>query len=292
MSQLSPTITSVKQHLQPAKVIYQSARNWLDRYRKKYVFANHLRQTDVFVIGHPKSGNTWLAYMLAILQQCENSDAVTMKTVGRFIPTIHGNDIAITKHGDIENPRLFRNEWPVHPNLYPKTIYIVRDPRAVILSYYHHYCTVRDKKNISMQWFVNEYLTHGCIRDFEPHLQRWDDHVEQWLTRQQRQLVIVVRYEDLIADRRAVLDKVNQFSGLNRSEQLLDHAVKRGSFEAMSNDEKKNGAESFPGEIGKRGRFLRRGQIDAWRDEFTPELIAQINHKLGLTMMKMGYDTC
>ena len=40
----------------------RSIRNWIS-------FRGAVRKSDVFLVGHPKSGNTWLAFMLAVLKE-------------------------------------------------------------------------------------------------------------------------------------------------------------------------------------------------------------------------------
>ena len=47
----------------------------------KEKFLNALRPTDVFLVGHPKSGNTWLAYMLGIVSQGENHQAFSPQDI-------------------------------------------------------------------------------------------------------------------------------------------------------------------------------------------------------------------
>src|SRR5262245_56134175 len=103
------------------------------RNRDRQEFQRALRQTDVFFIGHPKSGNTWVAYMLAKILYKDEMNKVTMASVGHYLPVIHGQDSLIARYENLPSPRIFRNEYPVHPQLYPKTIYLVRDPRAALV---------------------------------------------------------------------------------------------------------------------------------------------------------------
>ena len=60
------------------------------RARDRQVFINHLRADDVFVVGHPKSGNTWVAYMLALLSYPDRQDQVTLSNIEAYIPLIPG----------------------------------------------------------------------------------------------------------------------------------------------------------------------------------------------------------
>lgn len=263
--------------------------SFYQRKRNKMLFQNNLRHTDVFLVGHPKSGNTWLAYMLAIVLYRDFEYRINLANLREFIPYIHGSDSSIAKFVHLSNPRVFRNEWPVYPDLYPKTLYLVRDPRAVLVSYFHHYRTVTGDDQTSLEDFVEEYLTYGCIRKFEPKLVRWDKQVLDWIERTKLQPVLIVKYEDVVGDRRKVLESVLKFIGGQYGEKQLELAVERGSFEAMRAIEEKYGAESHPGEIGRRGRFVRKGKINGWRQELTSNLAQRIIFEFAEAMNILGY---
>jgi len=268
------------------------AENLLEPYKRKRdrkLFQQHVRPTDVFLIGHPKVGNTWMAYMLAILANKEKADQVTMSNVGQYVPIIHGQDTKILDHEDLANPRIFRNEYPVHPDLYPKTLYLVRDPRAVLISYYHMHRVMRPEAAMSLAAFINEYLSEGYIKTFEPN-ERWDRHVQRWMKgTDQSNRIMVVKYEDTVADRAAVLGRVARFIGLTCTNEDLAKAVSRGSFEEMAQNEQRYGAESYAGEIGKRGRFLRKGKVDGWKEEVNQNLIERIESEFAPVMKVLGY---
>ena len=69
-------------------------------YRKRRdinLFKQHLDVSDIFLVGHPKSGNTWLAYMLAILIRRDFGHQITLSNIGEYIPVDHGWDRKIAK---------------------------------------------------------------------------------------------------------------------------------------------------------------------------------------------------
>jgi hypothetical protein len=252
------------------------------------MFRTSLRSTDVFLVGHPKSGNTWVAYLLAII--LEDGDArwrVNLANVGEFVPIIHGTDSHISRFESLRDPRVFRNEWPAYPDLYPKTLYLVRDPRAVLVSYFHHYRVVTGDDATSLDSFIDMYLRDGCIRTWEPRLLRWDRQVAQW-THHARP-VYVVKYEALHDDRRTVLEAIVRFCGIEPTHDVIASAVERGSFEAMRDEEGRSGAESYPNGLGRRGRFLRLGRVDGWRDELSPGAREAIEREFRPVMQEMGY---
>jgi hypothetical protein len=100
---------------------------------------------------------------------------------------------------------------------------------------------------------------------------------------------MIVRYEDMVHDRRRVLKRVVEFAGIPCTEQDVALAVGRGSFEAMCADEEQHGAESYPGEIGQRGRFIRRGKAEGWLEEMPPNLVERIEYEFGQAMKEAGY---
>lgn len=257
--------------------------------RRKNQFIDNLRTTDTFLVGHPKSGNTWLAYMLGILNQQDYENTVTLANIGEYVPVIHNADGDIAKHGHLQDPRIFRNEACLYPELYPKTIYLMRDPRAALLSYYHH--CVHDTEN--HEWpisdFIDEMLTYGCIKRLEPHLIRWDKQVIEWLDRRKQQAVKVVKYEDLIKDRRQVLQELIDFIGINCDEALLSMAVQRGEFQNMRQEEKTHGAESYKGEKGSKGYFVRKGKADGWKEELPSDAVKKIEQTFYRAMKETGY---
>ena len=265
---------------------------------KELLFRAYLRPTDVFLVGHPKSGNTWLAYMLAIiLREGDPRGQITVANVGNFIPGIHGDDLGMLKHRGLSNPRVFRNEFPMFPHLYPRTIYMVRDPRSVLVSYYHHYRVTTADSEMTLEAFVAKYLADGPIVTWEPGLARWDAQVAEWTDRAREAPVMFVTYEALHDDRRAVLEKVTRFSRIPSTEDSIEAAVERGSFEAMRSEEAQWGAQAYLLDAGqayreapsRTGWFFRQGRRDGWKDELPAKARTAIEREFGSAMEIFGY---
>lgn len=256
-----------------------------------------LQSTDVFLVGHPKSGNTLMSYGLALLTNPRHASTINLANLGDFVPAIHGADWLAASSQDLPRPRIFRNEWPVFPDLYPKVIYVVRDPRAALVSYYHHYRRVTATAEDSMSEFVDTYLRHGCIPSFEPRLQRWDRQVADWLDRSARQSVLLVRYEDLVADRRRVFMELAEYVGVGLGPGSIDDALRRTDFRAMQALEDRHGVDSFIGQPPPRTReavahrFVRRGEVSGWTDELGKDDAERISSEFGDVMRRLGYDT-
>lgn len=240
-------------------------------------------------MGHPKSGNTWLSRMIVSLLDDRFNKQVTLANINEFIPTFHSNDDKISLYSEYSDPRVFRNETPLFPEYFPKTIYIVRDPRAVYVSYYHH--CIHDTQDLdwSIESFVDEILTYGCIKRLEPDLIRWDQHVLQWLERSKGQSVKIIKYEDIHNDTRKILTEAAEYIGINYDEKMITKAIENGSFKNMRTEEVNYGAAPYSGDKGEKGFFVRKGKIDSWKEELPIKIANRISSEFSEVMKTIGY---
>jgi hypothetical protein len=265
---------------------YEARRRYLRR-----PFERALRSSDAFLVGHPKSGNTWLAYMVALLVAGERHETVTLRNVGRFVPFVHGRDDRIRRYAGLSDPRLFRNENPQYPELYPKTIYLIRDPRAALVSFWHMYQAIFDDRDLPLAEFIDQYMAMDrTFATWNSKLRRWDAQVGDYLVRSNTDArVLIVRYEDMVAGRRDCLSRVARFLDLPVNSKDIDVAVDRGSFEAMRRVEDRFGAEAYEGKAKGHGKFVRVGRADVWREEMSPDVASRIETEFASAMRLAGY---
>ena len=280
-------IKSIRKRFRPIRNIYRQKKN-------ENFFKSYLRCTDIFLVGHPKSGNTWLAYMLGVAIEKDFNKSINIGNVQEFIPAIHAKDKKIELYGDLPEPRIFRNHGPLYPDLYPKTIYIVRDPRSVYISFYHHFMHdmhIGKKENFprEIEAFVDEMVTYGCVRDSGVNLVRWDKQVLEWLKRSKKQMVKIVKYEDIKMDRRKVLEDLIEFTGIPCSEEDINTIVERSSFDSMREEEKTYGATPYSGTKGEGGYYIRKGESNGWKEELPQNVIRKIEDEFAPVMKELGY---
>ena len=307
------------------RVGYYRLRDGLRNRLSEPRFLHSLRPSDLFLVGHPKSGNTWVGYMLAVFLADDREGEVNLYNVGDYVPFVHGRDQEIAAYAHLPNPRVFRNEYPRHPRRYPGTLYLVRDPRAVLVSFWHMYVTMFGDRAMTLPAFVNGYLTGTAPFDsWHRHLARWDRQVSAALRRaEEGDRILLARYEDFVEDREAALRRVAGFVGRASAECVpagtfvrnsvrissargsdgdgdvaartasfearLSRAVARGTFEAMKEVEDRHGAEAYVGRARGEGRFIRRGRADGWKDEMNPGVAARIETAFGPVMERAGY---
>lgn len=254
-------------------------------------FRRALRPTDVFLVGHPKSGNTWLAYMLAILLTRDHDHRVTLVNVREYVPFVHGRDHLIARYQGLPDPRVFRNEYPRYWDLYPKIIYLMRDPRAALPSLWHMYQVMFDDRDLTLADFLTQYMAmDGIFLNWNRDLVRWDRQVQSILaeaTASDR--IHILTYEELVRDRLQCLKRLMRFTGIERSQSDLSLAVDRGAFGAMQALEDRFGAEAYRGKAAGQGRFVRVGKVDGWREDVDAALVARIEEEFAPVMTQVGY---
>jgi hypothetical protein len=216
--------------------------------------------SDVYLVSYPKSGNTWVSLILAnILKQlrtdCRRIDYFSLHD---YIPDIHVNADRIQY---LTPPRIVKthesfDEWYDRVNLkgkgfrFPRTIYLVRDGRDVMVSYYHYVKGV-----------------HGYNGDFEEFLSdrlikrgEWSEHIRGWIIDNhvlEKKRILLIKYEDLHADTMKQIKNIVDFIGFEVSEGIVEAAI---TFSDIKNIRE---VESKYGEPAKYAapeyRFARKG---------------------------------
>jgi len=169
-------------------------------------------------------------------------------------------------------------------------VLIVRDPRDVAPSFANHNDDNVDKAIDRMadpgDCFCGR--TDRLVNQLRQRLLGWSRFNASWLD--QRDLpVLLVRYEDMIADPAAILTQVVAFAGSAPEPDKIARAVALADFAEMTAQESTTGFWESPRRT-KEGRFFRRGKAGAWRDELTAEQIARIESDHASMMQRLGYD--
>ena len=149
------------------------------------------------------------------------------------------------------------------PDSSARAIYILRDPRDVALSYAHHY-------RYTLGLAVVALCTSSAfnVKQEAPGLTEllmsWGEHVQGWTSLKSCPL-LVLRYEDLLADPGAGVRQIAAFLDKPLSSEQVDAIVAATSFEQLKSQEKARGFN----ESVRRDGFFRIGTAGQWRDTRT-----------------------
>lgn len=186
------------------------------------------RADDLYVATYPRSGTTWMVYLLHLL--CRGPDA-EFRHIGDACPWFERSlAVGSLRPADLRqlpSPRIFKTHLP--PQWLPKVgrfVVIVRDPADVALSYYglyRDYLGYAGSLDAFLAQFAQGRVQYGS----------WWAHVEQWQRRAGDRGVVCLRYEALRADPRSGLRRVAEALGLPHDEARLAAAVEGASLSRM-----------------------------------------------------------
>ena len=91
-----------------------------------------MRPDDTFIVSYPRSGNTWTRFLVANLLFADRP--VTFANIEELVPDAEAQSSLYMKR--VPSPRVIKSH-EYFDHRYPKMLYIVRDPRDVVLSYYN-----------------------------------------------------------------------------------------------------------------------------------------------------------
>jgi hypothetical protein len=237
---------------------------------------------DVFVVSYPKSGNTWVRFLIAHL--LAEGRPVDFSSVQEIVPGIDW--LPANKLRSLSRPRILKSHEYFDPR-YEKLVYLVRDPRDVVVSYYHH--DIR-RRRIPQVYPIEQYVARFLAGRLDPY-GSWNEHVGSWLgARDGDPGFLLLRYEDLSAAPQPGLRRIADFLGLCPSDAELALACQRSSFEAMGKLERFQAATAGTlSPVRLQQPFVRSGTVGGWRREMPPALAARITARWGTTMAALGY---
>jgi len=241
-----------------------------------------LRPDDIFLVSYPKSGNTWLRFLLANLL---SRPPQSFQDANNLVPDIH-NARTPEMISEVPSPRILKSHFPFDAR-YPRVIYLVRDPRSVCVSQFFfkkRKGELRPEQRFEM--FLDQFLD-----GFDDGFGDWGNHVTSWMAQDEHSPDrITVRYEDLKADTAACLRRLCAFAGIEASESNLAEAIAHCSMDAMLRIERDTGlGQQLKGQGDLRIPFVRRGSTREWREYFTMSMDARLQNRFSAAMSLTGY---
>lgn len=232
-----------------------------------------IRKDDVFLVSYPRSGNTWVRFLLANVIKHDTGQPVDFYSVHSVIP-----DSEIPEHRKLidalASPRIIKSHSAYDPR-FPRIIYLVRDGRDAMISYYN-YQTARGRFDGSFKHFLlSSRIPYG----------HWEDHVQSWLNAQGQTELLLVRFEDLLQDTQYELERMVQFIGISATPDTLNYAVQTSTFDQMRKLEETRGRPYGR----KTQRFVRRGTAGHGKGEFDEECKAIFKARTNNLLCELGY---
>ncbi|KAK7801517.1 hypothetical protein U0070_010561 [Myodes glareolus] len=189
-----------------------------------------VRPSDVWIVTYPKSGTSLLQEVVYLVSQGADPDEIGLMNIDEQLPVL---------------------EYP-QPGLdIIKVIYMARNPKDLVVSYYQFHRSLRTMSYRGTfqefcRRFMNDKLGYGS----------WFEHVQEFWEHRMDANVLFLKYEDMHRDLVTMVEQLARFLGVScdkaQLESLTEHCHQL--VDQCCN------AEALP---------VGRGRVGLWKDIFT-----------------------
>ena len=271
----------------------------------------------IWIASYPKSGNTWVRAFLS--SYLYSSDGLfnfnLLNKIGEFPDHNILNKFMDSK--DFHNLKEISKHWTkvqefmnlnrkliflkthsalctINGNKFSNNdntlafIYIVRDPRNVVLSLSNHFGTsqeenfkaIADKQYIIYPQTNNQLIPATLVGSWNVHYSSWKNF--------NLANKIFIRYEDLINDTEKTFKKIinflSKYSEIKYNEEKLVNAINSTQFDKLRKYENKYGFN-----MGQKNKFFHLGKENNWRNLLDPKIDKKITNQFSLEMKELEY---
>jgi hypothetical protein len=238
---------------------------------------------DTFLVSYPKSGNTWVRFLLANLLY--PNETVGFANINRLLPAPGASSKRFLR--SLPRPRILKSHEPFEVR-FRKVIYLVRDPRDVAVSEYHFDLKKRYiESEVSLEEFVKRFIA-GTTSSYGS----WWEHAASWIAaRQGNPAFLLVRYEDLLSDSIPELAKIADFLGILAGPEGLQAAIERSAADRMRKLEQQQ-SDKWTGTKNTRKEipFVRSAAAGGWKDALPRHSVEEIESAWYPLMNLLGYE--
>lgn len=231
---------------------------------------------DVFIVGYPRSGHTWFQNLIAAVIYGVDPEYARDTLVQELVPDVHYKQF----YKRYSSPMFFKSHFLPRPD-YRQVIYLLRDGRDAMVSYFHFLSTTKGREINFMKMVRDGNDLFPC---------KWNEHVKMWSSNPYNARIMTIKYEDLIENIEQEMHRFCAFIGIERSDPFLKNLTKKATFETMRRNEvifgwDKLGSIEWP----KDKPLIRRGQTGSYKDEMPPDVLDVFMRESYETLVKCGY---
>lgn len=236
-------------------------------------------KSEFLLISYPKCGRTWLRLMLGRIFQTHfgltDANLLELDELGQLNPNIPKIWVSHDDKPQWKKPEELVTSKEEYKD--KKVIFLVRDPRDVVVSNYFQKTKRREAYNGSLSEYIYEPLG-----SFETILKFYNIWAEN---RTVPQKFLLVRYEDIHNHSQSELGRILEFLGLSGvTEQIIRETIEYASFENMRKMEVENTFDSPRlnplNPTDPTSYKTREGKVGGFVDHLSREEIEYLNRRM------------
>ncbi|XP_070272916.1 sulfotransferase 1C4-like [Myotis yumanensis] len=233
------------------------------------------RPDDLLICTYPKAGTTWTQEIVDLIQNEGDVDRTQRAPTHVRFPfiewIIQSIGSGLEQANAMPSPRTLKTHLPFQllpPSFLEKNckiIYMARNPKDNLVSYYHFH---RMNKALPAPGTWEEY--------FESFLAgkvcwgSWHDHVKGWWKAKDQHRILYLFYEDMKMNPKHEIRKLGEFIGKKLDDSILDKIIHHTSFDVMKQNPMAN-YSTVPAKVMDHSvsPFMRKGEVGDWKNHFT-----------------------
>lgn len=271
----------------------------------------------IWIASYPKSGNTWLRALLSTYLYSTNNrfDFSLLKKIPKFpnkdlfkeiidMEILKKNKLEIAKYFITAQQKLnldnsikilkthnayvsSNNYWFSDENNTAAYIYIVRDPRSVVMSF-------SPQQNVSIERAADLMLNPGTYgyNDKDSLIidiwSSWKIHYLSW-KKEKKFKGIIIKYEDLkknpFVQFTKILNFLKNYIDFEIKEEKIKQCINLCDFERLKNLENEVGFD----ESTSSNPFFRKGELQEWKKLLDVKIKNKIESNFKSEMEELGY---
>lgn len=244
-----------------------------------------LEQADALIISHTKSGRTWLRVMISYLYHLKYGTPPTELLIFDNLHRINAKIPRIFFTRDTRVPTFSRSTPYIHVRQDKKTLFLVRDPRDVAVSFYFHICNRASDRELGRKGIsrkAKKLTMYDFVADQALGVPRVIEHFNRW-HREMKSMdhALLIKYEDMKTEPVKSLSQAMDLVDPNFSTEDIEQAVEFASFENLARKEQdgyfSSGRLTAADPSDEGTRKVRRGKIGGYRDYFSDEQIRHLD---------------
>ena len=275
----------------------------------------------IWISSYPKSGNTFLRAMLSAFFYSKDGifkqdylknvaefprDFFNLKSSNNFLNEIKEYEKIQKKISSTDKEIIFLKTHLANltiNKIYPTinkdysicSIYIVRDPRNVILSLKNHYnLNIKDCLNFLMNdknfiCMKNKDLSKGYTLILD-----WASNYLSWKN-QKNINTIFIKFEDLVLEQEKtfiyILNELKKFMNLDIDQKKIENVVKTTNFKYLRQLEENEGfiENKIMGIQNNKNFFFNKGIERNFNKDLDPSIIEEIKNKYKNLLLELNY---